>query len=475
MWALAASAATCAVLTGYGATRLHQQASTTALVGAFGGLLVLLLAFALFITRPVPSLMALWVVYVIQQPLTVYTRASSHSLGSLVSKIDDVTLMVFITAVFLRALVRPPAPTAVRRPPAMSIALAVLTVGLLSTLVQSSFGPWTVVGAWLSLKFWFVLAAALLMPWRPKDFDVVSKIIFVTAGVVALFGVADYISPSAVHSLIHYSQHGGNGRGGAIQSVFPSASRYSNFMTMAAALALARLADRVRLIDVALTGALALAGLASLRLRGLLALVFAAFVLLAVIKDNRVARAGRMVLVACVAVAVLGSSAFSSQFSKFTSNGSTARAQLYSNALTLADGNAPFGVGFGRYGSYASVIYYSPYYTTLNMSGEFGFSPSHPDYLNDTGWAGYIGETGFLGSAILLTGLMLLGRRLLVNLRRGPPACRSATLAAISVLSAAVIMSIASAALLDSVIVVAIAMCVGCAFAVPEAAVGREP
>jgi hypothetical protein len=464
----------CAVIVGYGVTRLHQQANTTALVGALGGLVVFVLAFALFVTRPAASLITLWVVYVVQQPLTVYTRGTSHTVGSLVSKLDDMTLVVFITAVFIRALVRPPAPTTVRRPPAMSIAIAVLAVGLVSTLVESTFGPWTIVGAWLSLKFWFVLSASLLIPWRPKDFDVVSKTIFITAGVVALFGVANLVSPSAIHSLLHYSPHGGNGRGGAIQSLFPSASRYSNFMSIAAAVALARLADRVRLVDVALTGTLALAGLASLRLRGLLALIFSAVVLLVVVRDNRVARAARMLLVAGAAVAILGSSAFSSQFSKFTSSGSTARAQLYSNALTLADGSAPLGVGFGRYGSYASVIYYSPYYTTLNMSGEFGFSPAHPDYLNDTGWAGYLGETGFLGSLILLLGLTILGRRLTLVLGRGPPACRPAALAAISTLSAAVIMSIASSALLDSVVVVAIAMCIGCAFAAPEGEVAQR-
>jgi hypothetical protein len=103
-------------------------------------------------------------------------------------------------------------------------------------------------------------------------------------------------------------------------------------------------------------------------------------------------------------------------------------------------------------------------YDTLGLSSEYGFSRENPLYLTDTSWAGFVAELGFVGAGLIILGLIRVGARLTVIARRVGPDRGPAT-AALTVLVAAVTMSVGSAALLDSVVLSALGMLTGCALA----------
>lgn len=454
---------------GHGSTQL----AAFAVVAAFAGIAF----FALCVARPVQVLLVAWPIFVLQQPLGAYLGNASSFAGIVAGRLDDATLVVLAAAVCVRRLIGADRPRPSLAMPAALTALVVLALGFVSAVELSDVGPWSFVGAWLSLKFWIVLAAVCAMPWKPSDRRRVTQIVSVTALVVAALGVVDYVAPAVLESVLHTPPHEVDpsepARSHAVQSVFASPSRYSNFMTVAVAASLGTFAVGSKRKDLVLALIFALAGLASLRLRGLLALVAIVSVLIVMLREGRAKRVVQLASISVLCLIVLGSSAsaFTEQLTKFTSEtASTTRGQLYGNALHLASQHAPLGVGFGRYGSYASSLYYSPYYDTLHMSQIWGFSQEQPFFLTDTSWSGFVAETGYAGASILALSLMLFGIRLTRQFKRTEGDRRTSALIALGLLAAAVTMSTGSAAMLDSVVVSLIAMYAGCAFAREAAA-----
>jgi hypothetical protein len=418
-------------------------------------------------TRPVRFVLVAWVIFVMQQPLGAYVGSSSAEGARFVGRIDDATILILVVGLFIRRTLG----LTVHRGVAAAVIPytgVLLSVGVVSAMLRADVGFWTLAGAWLSLKVWVVVATLTALPWTERDFDRITRWILVTASVVTVFAAIDYASAATLQALLHTPPENVDplepARSHYVQSVFASASRYSNFMTIAFSVALARYATDRRMAY--LVGALVfgVAGLASLRLRGLLAAVAVVLVLVLVVKGARMSRALQFAAATVACILVVGPSAFEAQLGRFTSQpNSTARGVLYANAFKLADDYFPLGVGFGRYGSYASIIYYSPLYYALGMSSQFGLSQTDPNFITDTSWAGYIAELGLLGAALMVIGLGYLGWKLTVMARsndeRAPPAT-----VALAVLVATVTMSIGSAALLDSVVLIAFGMFAGCAF-----------
>jgi len=93
--------------------------------------------------------------------------------------------------------------------------------------------------------------------------------------------------------------------------------------------------------------------------------------------------------------------------------GDSARSRLTLGAVELANSYAPFGAGFGRYGSFTASAYYSPEYVRLGFESIFGLSslPDRGNYLNDTQWPAIVGEAGWIGGALFVAGLVHMGIR----------------------------------------------------------------
>ena len=427
---------------------------------------VLTVAFLAAVARPAAVLAAGWILFVVQQPLGAYVGAHSVQGAALVGRLDDAVILLVACAVLVRRWVGvAPRPTVTVW--VIALLCALLAAGVFSAMRRSDVGPWTLAGAWLALKLWVTLATCCEIPWRRLDYDRLTKIAVFLGAIVTVFAVVDYVSASTLHTLLHtrLTRNDPNepARAHFVQSVFESPSRYSNFMTVVFAIMIARYAVDRRssyLFGAFLFGA---AGLASLRLRGLLAALAVVCVLLAIVREGRVIRSVQIGVAIIVCVAALGPAAFTGQAGRFTDQeSSTARGQLYAGAFTLTRANFPFGVGFGRYGSYTSSLYYSPVYDSLGLSYEFGFSRANPDFVTDAGLSGFLAEMGAVGAALFAAGLGVLAWKL-ASIARGPTDGRGPAAVALSILVAAIVMSLASASLLDSIIVVPLAMFSGMA------------
>ncbi|MEW5985385.1 MAG: hypothetical protein AB1791_02010 [Chloroflexota bacterium] len=85
------------------------------------------------------------------------------------------------------------------------------------------------------------------------------------------------------------------------------------------------------------------------------------------------------------------------------------RSQLLRYALVINAESSGLGAGWGTYGSAISALYhYSSYYYRFGLSELYGGSLTNPSFLTDQWWSWYLGETGYLGTAVFLFTLLLI-------------------------------------------------------------------
>ncbi len=79
-----------------------------------------------------------------------------------------------------------------------------------------------------------------------------------------------------------------------------------------------------------------------------------------------------------------------------------ARNVLYLTSATIAEEEFPWGAGLGRFGSWMSLVDYSPVYRQYRLDNVYGLTPRDPKYITDTFWPAILGETGVLGTACFI-------------------------------------------------------------------------
>ncbi|MBC1400712.1 hypothetical protein [Listeria booriae] len=87
---------------------------------------------------------------------------------------------------------------------------------------------------------------------------------------------------------------------------------------------------------------------------------------------------------------------------QFGAENTEARGVLLRTSVQIAKDHAPFGAGLGMFGSHASRLHYSPLYYDYQLSRVWGLSSINPSFITDSYWAMIIGETGILGSILLI-------------------------------------------------------------------------
>jgi hypothetical protein len=102
----------------------------------------------------------------------------------------------------------------------------------------------------------------------------------------------------------------------------------------------------------------------------------------------------------------------SSTWTTYVATATQARTVLTHFAFVVADRYAPFGAGFGRYGSYYAGHDYSPLYTEFGFDRIWGLNAAtgNADFLYDTQWPAILGESGYLGCAFFVLFLISLWR-----------------------------------------------------------------
>lgn len=80
------------------------------------------------------------------------------------------------------------------------------------------------------------------------------------------------------------------------------------------------------------------------------------------------------------------------------------RWMLWNNSFRIASDYFPIGSGFGTYGNSisSSVNHYSNIYILYGMNTRYGFEKENVLFLSDTYWPSVIGETGLIGTVIVI-------------------------------------------------------------------------
>ncbi len=468
-----------ALTVGLGAGATGRSASL--LLAALVLAAFVLSAGAVYRRDPVAAFICLWLFEVFNAPLSAAAGYFSPT-GEAIRQADELLVVAFLLLTLLRA-----GRTSQRLPPAyiFAVPLGFAVCGLLGAVTHGVPVTVALVGGWLALKLWTALVIALLLPWRPSDAQRVYRVLVAVGLMVAAIGVLDYLTHAAISRALHtsiYEFRAGAARGEAVHSIFPHPGEFSLFMSLLFALTFARFAARRSRTDLLLALCFAASVMLSLRLKGFLSIA----AVIAVVALVQVAQGGRRgLLVALVGSLVIGgvylaeASVIAKQLHTYTSSESSARAKLYSTSARIASDEFPLGAGFGRFGTYASRLYYSPVYQQFGLSHVWGLSREFPNFIDDTSWPGIVGESGYAGLAFYAFGLLCLIAALVRRLRAraGPP--RWLTLAVLCALVAFLVDSAGDPTLFDWLATTCLALLAGPALAPvtdPLQAAGRpEP
>lgn|GEM_PF-3697949 len=422
----------------------------------FGGAIVL------YVRDPILAFLGLWLFEVFNPSISAIFGYFSPA-GEAIRQADEVLVVVFVCLTVWRGMQRDtPVPQLRFILPGAGVAV----FGLLGAVFHHVPFAIAALGGWLGLKLWIMFVITLLLPWKSGDLTRVYKFLAHVGAFVALLGLADYVTHAAVSRALHtsiYRFETESFRGEAVHSIFPHPGEYSLFMSLLFALTFAAFATRHKKSDLALAILFAGSVILSLRLKGFLSLA-AVVIIVALVQGAANNRSGIAVLLAGAllfigALSVEGN-VISQQVSTYTSKASP-RALLYNAGEKIAGNNFPLGVGFGRFGSYPSRIYYSPIYDQYELSGVYGLSRNYPDFIDDTSWPSLMGETGYAGLITYAIGVIFVLLTMIRRLRTAPSDMKWMALSALCMMTVLLVTSIAQGVLFDWLAVTSVVIVFG--------------
>ncbi len=441
----------------------------TPVVAAVIGLVVCGVGVAIYVRDPILALIGLWIFEVFNGSLSAAVGYES-SAGQAIRQADEILVLLLLVLTVWRTL------RTGTRIPSLGFVLPGIGVALFGVLGAIFHGvplTVTVAGAWLGLKFWVMVVITLLLPWKMEDLARVYSVMTRVGVFVAVFGLIDYLAHGAVSHTLHTSiAHEGRGyRGNAIDSIFTHPGEYSLFMSILFALTFARFGVERCRSDLLLALIFAGSVLLSLRLKGFLSL--AAVVIIVALALNMASNRGSITVLLAGGLLLVGvysveGNVIARQISTYTSSETTARARLYATGERIAQEDSPLGVGFGRFASYPSRVFYSPVYYQYGLGSVYGLGPTGPDFIDDTSWPTVIGETGYGGLLIYVGGVMFLILSLIGRLRATAGTLKWVQLAALCGIAVMLVDSLGSPTLFDWIATTSFAMVFGPAMLVTQ-------
>jgi hypothetical protein len=349
----------------------------------------------------------------------LFVRTASHFLGGALDAVDDAfVVIVFVKALEITAMSRRP----MRRVPGMKLFATFALLGILSGVIQNVPVNTTLSGAFLAVKGLVFGFSVAQMNWNRSDFRTIFRWSAVVAAFIIASGIANLLAPSAWASVFSVNggviyRYGLPSMSGVFIHPFDFAAAMSIFALAAIAYTKYFKSDlRVR----TLIAASCLATLSSLRRKDIIGLILGSILLS--VQGRRWGTILSMLLVVPV-IGVVGYGAISTEVGAFaesylTAESAEARTVLTLGAFETAARFAPLGAGFGRYGSRTAAVEYSPVYFDLNFPSVYGLGlGENGAFLTDTAWPAIIGETGILGAACFVAGLLAI-LRFFVRIRR---------------------------------------------------------
>ncbi len=298
-----------------------------------------------------------------------------------------------------------------------------LACGIASSVFHGSGEiPAAALGLVLSCKFFGFVLFASSVPWKEGDAERAMNAAIWAMPVLLVTGFIGYLSPDEVQKyLVPPDKDASLTRAGmtSFMAPFTHPGVYGWAMAVGVLAAIARLfRGGSPMATVALAAGLA-GTILSLRRKPLLAVPIAVIVVLLRLPSKQRLR----ILAASVVVGALlfwaGRDFIDATIEDTMSSyldedaaESSARGLLVLGSLDLGTAHFPSGVGFGRFGTYASVLFYSDLYDELGLSSVHGLSRENPYYIMDTYWPHVFAETGAIGLLAMVLFMWRLWRRL---------------------------------------------------------------
>lgn len=297
----------------------------------------------------------------------------------------------------------------------------VLVAGLLGNFIHQVPSVVTLLGALLLIK-WFLLAFAVAqIDWQASDIERALPAFGVFALMLVLAGLLNFLFPGRWIDI--FSPSGGVEERFGRPSLIGFFTHPSFYATITAFVAIAIAGYRGIVKKSGITLVLLLSSvffsLLAFRRRLWLALVLG----VSWVWAHRSSRARFLLTVLTIGPLTIFLSAdflggvsqqIVSDYFTDAAEFSTARTVMTLDSLKIAASAFPLGVGFGRFGSYAAALYYSPEYSSRGYESIYGLAPTgmgNSRFLTDTFWPALLGETGWLGAVAFIMALTVIWRR----------------------------------------------------------------
>lgn len=413
----------------------------------------------LYRSHPTEMVLTAWTITVFSHAVSVQFGRGTP-LAGLIKQVDEPMVMLLLVLTLIERR------RAAARPLILVPAAGLLCAGLASNIIQATPVMPAIVGGWSGLKFWVLLFITISLPWRRRDFELLSR--WTTAVVALVLGIAmvELVAPALHRTVLPVRAFGAElrfGRAG-LQSVFTHPDHFGSFSTLFGAFFLGRFVATGQRKHLGFGLACVTLGILSLRVKVVLGLVAALAVLATSAARLFVRRLGLAVLVAVFFVATAGgivADLTTQQLDRYVFGETvTVRQSLYEAGREIAIDNFPFGAGFGRYGSGASTTYNSPVYEQYDLT-RAGLTQENPGVRHDTTWPTVVGEAGVFGLIFFIGGLAALGLRLHRFGRSNDPLLREWSLGAIAVLAAVFVESVARPSFFNAISALTVAVLVG--------------
>jgi len=370
-----------------------------------------------YIWRPAPALTA-WLV------LTLFGNTWAHYQGAAILHLDEALLPMLV----LLALVRYRGVARGVKIGFKEVALAVFILAGLATSLLNAV-PLYVYAAAIILLF-KAIAAFYVVSWtslRLEDVERGGLVILGVAGITLVLSLVEILNPVAFREALGLPlSQGQRGAIPVVTSLFLQPGLFGWFTAFASLILYAYFIVHRRWWMLAGALALSVGTVISGRRRPLIGIVAALLTALGwqvrhLPSREGALRAGAPLLLSAVLIVgislpffgefyastigsyvpdseIIGELALGDhQLTREESRSIQPRIALYAASVAIAREHFPLGVGFGRFGSHISRVFYSPAYEEYGLSQVVGLRQRRPNAVTDTFWPMLLGETGVIG------------------------------------------------------------------------------
>ncbi|WHX40263.1 hypothetical protein QNH36_21880 [Mesobacillus sp. AQ2] len=297
----------------------------------------------------------------------------------------------------------------------LSSLIIIFLLGSISSLINLVPLNVAIQGAILMLKGFLVLFIFRSISFSSEDIHDFTRLFKKITVIVLIFAVIDLILYEPFRGLIN-TDHKFDYRIGiiSIQSIFTHPSIYGWFLAIVGMYLLSVYTVKKEKRAGLLSATVFFASFFSFRFKTVIAIVFNTLFAVLHLKfglksiKNLRTKKSFIPLMAVSAVLLLAIIYAVVQLSLLTIDRyisidykESARKALYIFGFVIAWKEFPFGVGFGRYGSWTAREHYSPVYVDYGLDKIYGLYSTDPKWATDTYWPSIMGEIGIIGALVL--------------------------------------------------------------------------